>query len=175
MFYISTLDRNDTKYIFSQGQFDETRQSYHDEYLKNVDQDFVTGHGTVTVESIEKDPDLSMANSTIHKDYELSLDGDENLAIGITSSSRNRKVSFEEEEFSKSEEINVPPPLTEIYIKETHDYGYGYYLKPLWSLGDKPNIPTIDRLKRVRKLIDEGRKRRELKELAKIVTNSMAH
>lgn len=170
-----TLDRNDTNYVFSQGKFDETRQSDHDEYLKNIDQDFDAGHGTVTVKSIEKDPDLSMANSTIHKDYDLSLDGDENLAIGITSSSRNRKASFEEKEFSKSVATNVPPPLAEIYIKKTHDYGYGYYLKPLWSLEDKPNIPTIDRLERVRKLIDEGRKRRKRKELAKLVTNAMAH
>ncbi len=141
------------------------------------------------VEAIEKDPDLSVANSTIlkgisDKDPDLSMDGDENFDFFQNSSDRaevatreSNKIQSQENDFDDiqvEKKDNPSPPLSEISIPLTHDYGYGFYLKPLWTLDHTPSVAETERFRKVRQLINEGRSRRSRSKLTKLVTNAMA-
>jgi len=144
------------------------------------------------VEALERDPDLSVTNSSIEKytlklkdegwstphknalekDPDLSLcEADEHIMN--TPQSARKEIHFDTAEakekprlFELNEEKNEePPPLSEIYIPVCHGYGYGFYLKPVTSLYKRPEIEDVGRLKRIRQLIEEGRKRRSSRTL----------
>jgi len=141
------------------------------------------------VEAIEKDPDLSVANSTIlkgitDKDPDLSMDGDENFDFFQQSSDRGDLATRERNKMDSirnefldtlvNDRDTPSPPLSEIFIPLTHDYGYGFYLKPLWTLDHTPTVAKTERLQKVRQLISEGRSRRSRSKLAKMVMNAMS-
>lgn len=167
----------------------ESRQSddYFDE--RNINQ-VEDPNNSVAVYNIEKDTDLSLANSTIQKvlccesdkDCDLSLDVDESDGTKeIVANNNNNNIfsgslnKFENDTIQKFQERNVTgkirfpenrnspsPPLSEIWVPLSHDYGYGYYLKPLWSLNYNPNnVLSGGRIQRVRQLISEGKKLRK--------------
>lgn len=150
---------------------------------------------------IVQDPDLSFAHSTVQKstlakDPDISLDGDENIGISVAIDERE-KISHTEELYCEDiiDDVNThpqrdqkfiataslernpqnkqnssPPPLSEISIPVSHDYGYGFYLEPLWNINKKDTkISKTDRIQRVQNLVDEGRKRRKRKDLVKLV------
>lgn len=149
--------------------------------------------------SIEKDPDLSVANSTIQKslldkvldkDPDLSLDGDENVENAlppcdkeIVDDTCREKVVHENippkepkkavkvsEQDKQGDDSNTPPPLSEIYIPVSHSYGYGFYLKPVWTLENKKQrVDGGERLRKVRQLLGEGERRRSQRKLKRLV------
>lgn len=165
----------------------ESRQGATCDYLSQdiANDNFFYQNKTDNFESIEKDPDLSL---------DLSLDGDDNMIMPIgakveTEASENifnkevienlisgqvKKMNSARQEIMLSshtpmERRDAPPPLTEISIPITHDYGYGYYLKPLWTMErESVEDPCKYQLERTRSLIKEGRKRRNRKELVKL-------
>ncbi len=146
--------------------------------------------GVNIVDAIVQDLDLSIAHSTLQKsllekDPDISLDGEENIGISVRLDEKealNKSKDFYSEDITENvdkhkEEKNAysPPPLSEISVPISHDYGYGYYLKPLWNIDSKERkmIKTrTESIRRIQKLVNEGRKRRKQKELIKMVSES---
>ena len=154
---------------------------------------------------IEKDPDLSVANSTQQKsqadtkDQDLSLDEDENIGISLLPPTKKGKVltdvnvmknkvlhqDIQKHKVKETDELSyestyTPPPVKYIYIPVSHDYGYGFYVNPLWVIDSKknasnekerPRTASTERLQKVRQMISDGRKRRS-RRLLKV---SIAH
>ena len=176
----------------------EDNQNSHKNEMRHKKEGNDVGENFAIGQAIEIDPDLSVANSTTHKsrldkDPDISLDGDEHFEITPHFGDKAERNLNEEKEqhllknekTSQSIDSNLeqnydywngnqtsPPPFTEIVIPVEHDYGYGFYLKPLWSLDSKPKIEYTERLEKVRQLISEGRMRRKRKDLTKLVINA---
>ena len=154
--------------------------------MRGNGQNHTTRQSQKIVEAIEKDPDLSVANSTIlrDKDPDLSMDGDENVDFfhlhsdrGEVSNRESDKVRSHKNEFDhiKVKKRDTPsPPLSEIFVPLTHAYGYGFYLKPLWTHDHTPSVAKSERLQKVRQLIHEGRSRRSRSKLPKSFTKAMS-
>ena len=191
-FYIERNGHN-----FESRQSNEEDDNLYDENgLKfiedNVDKN-ASDEGTKFVDAIVQDPDLSIAHSTIQqksvleKDPDISLDADDQNghSVRIEGNKENNGKSddmykdtiisdsktFEIEK--SSEEIphaNSPPPISEISVPISHDYGYGFYLTPLWNIDNKKTkVIHTDRLQKVKNLLNEGRKRRKQKDLKRLV------
>merc|ERR1712154_391477 len=93
-----------------------------------------------------------------------SFDVDDKVEV-ITGAKQDNISEFDE----PVRENYSPPPIIEISVPSAHEYGYGYYLKPLWNLDHKKYVYSTDKIKRVRQLLDEGKMRQKRKDLAKLI------
>ncbi len=153
--------------------------------------------GQEIVDAIVQDPDLSIAHSTVHKstgkDPDISLDDYENYGMDVIGigkeetydldlffrkmmdDSNNQENNSHNFLTTKSLDIkkkspDSPPPLSEITIPKSHDYGYGFYLKPLWNMDSKKtNTSYTERIQKIKNLVKEDRKRRKQKKATKLV------
>lgn len=188
------IERNG--HTFESRQSDEEDDLYNGIILKQIEDNVdksASDKGNKIVDAIVQDPDLSIAHSTIQqksvldKDPDISIDGDEQNTHSVRlegNGENNSKPddmykdtiigdskSFEKEKSSKETlHANSPPPLSEISIPISHDYGYGFYVTPLWNIDNRKTQATCtDRLQKVKNLLNEGKKRRKQKDLKRLV------